>query len=475
MNSVTAPLRTRPRKSVILGLPLLAITPDQVPDYLAELVRRRTASQLTLGTLPLAIASAKDVLVQAVLAEAEAVLVGSQALSWAAKRLGCPLPYVFSGPAVVSLAAQTAAKFGWQLGLLGAEPDDLTQAAARLQTAHPGLLAPLTFTGPSNDEEALRKAIRAAKLDILLVGLPPATETEWIYRQLPWLRTPVVVGVGDGLAVTSGRLEEVPEKFAQPGLSWLYHLINNPWTRVPLYWMQLWFVLRELRSQQNCLREVPTRANLTLPIDPNILFLEWTGRVDADSLADLPIFMEPNQHSGLVLDLRAVSFIDSTGLGHLLQAYRTTKANGAGFVLLAPSSCVRDLLRVTHLNRFIVMAETIENAAAYCREQTPRFTPSSQLAHPGELVLTIQGDLTAPRLDAANRWLASAWENHPGSLDLTVDLGQVRLLDSSGIGWLLQARRLSRDRGGSISIRNARGQPAQILTQTRLLQALNVT
>jgi anti-sigma B factor antagonist len=51
----------------------------------------------------------------------------------------------------------------------------------------------------------------------------------------------------------------------------------------------------------------------------------------------------------LLIDLSAVSYVDSAGLGELVQAYVTTKNRGGQLRLLNPTKRLKDLLVVTKL------------------------------------------------------------------------------------------------------------------------------
>ena len=51
----------------------------------------------------------------------------------------------------------------------------------------------------------------------------------------------------------------------------------------------------------------------------------------------------------IVLDLSGVSYVDSAGLGELVQAYATTKNRGGALKLLSVTKRLKDLLVVTKL------------------------------------------------------------------------------------------------------------------------------
>lgn len=65
-------------------------------------------------------------------------------------------------------------------------------------------------------------------------------------------------------------------------------------------------------------------------------------------------------HKDIVIDLSGVSYIDSAGLGELVQAYATTRNRGGALRLLNLTKRVRDLLVVTKL---LTVFDTFENEA----------------------------------------------------------------------------------------------------------------
>ncbi|MBI4886106.1 MAG: STAS domain-containing protein [Acidobacteria bacterium] len=54
-------------------------------------------------------------------------------------------------------------------------------------------------------------------------------------------------------------------------------------------------------------------------------------------------------HKNLLVDLGGVSYVDSAGLGELVQAFVTTKNRGGSLRLLSVTKRLRDLLVVTKL------------------------------------------------------------------------------------------------------------------------------
>ena len=66
-------------------------------------------------------------------------------------------------------------------------------------------------------------------------------------------------------------------------------------------------------------------------------------------------------YTNLLIDLSSVSYVDSAGLGELVQTYVTAKNKGGRLRLLNPTKRLKDLLVVTKL---LTVFESFDNEAA---------------------------------------------------------------------------------------------------------------
>jgi anti-sigma B factor antagonist len=66
-------------------------------------------------------------------------------------------------------------------------------------------------------------------------------------------------------------------------------------------------------------------------------------------------------YTNLLIDLSGVSYVDSAGLGELVQTYVTAKNRGGRLRLLNPTKRLKDLLVVTKL---LTVFESYDNEAA---------------------------------------------------------------------------------------------------------------
>ena len=86
----------------------------------------------------------------------------------------------------------------------------------------------------------------------------------------------------------------------------------------------------------------------------NIAVVKVTGDITLNKGGDVLLkdkvqsLLQQGQKN-LVIDLSAVSYVDSAGLGELVQAYATTKNKGGALKLFGVTKRLKDLLVVTKL------------------------------------------------------------------------------------------------------------------------------
>ena len=64
----------------------------------------------------------------------------------------------------------------------------------------------------------------------------------------------------------------------------------------------------------------------------------------------------------LVIDLSKVDYMDSSGVGTLVQVARQIKDSGGKLVLAAPTPRVKRILEITRLDRYFTISATCEEA-----------------------------------------------------------------------------------------------------------------
>ena len=68
------------------------------------------------------------------------------------------------------------------------------------------------------------------------------------------------------------------------------------------------------------------------------------------------------ERRAVVVDLSAVTYVDSSGIAGLVEAYQMARKNGTRFVLAAISDPVRRVLQLARLDRVFTLADSVEAA-----------------------------------------------------------------------------------------------------------------
>jgi len=68
------------------------------------------------------------------------------------------------------------------------------------------------------------------------------------------------------------------------------------------------------------------------------------------------------EQRNVVVDLSAVTYIDSSGIAGLVEAYQMSRRNGTRFTLAAIADPVRRVLQLARLDRVFSIVETVADA-----------------------------------------------------------------------------------------------------------------
>ena len=112
---------------------------------------------------------------------------------------------------------------------------------------------------------------------------------------------------------------------------------------------------------------------VTAEIGPDEYVVTATGEIDLHSASQLEEILEGllrERARSIVLDLRTLEFMDSTGLGVVTRAAKRARAGGGELVLAADSHAVLSVFRVTGLDRFLTIRSTLGHAIDALRDRT---------------------------------------------------------------------------------------------------------
>lgn len=147
------------------------------------------------------------------------------------------------------------ARGGLSCFFLGSTEATLSKIRTRLVRDYPNVRVAGTYSPPYRDafseaeSAAMLAAIRAARPDVLWVGMTAPKQELWLHQHRDHLAVPFAAAVGAVFDFYAGNVQRSPPFFLRHGMEWLPRLLQEPrrlWRRnfvsTPLF---LWLVLRD--------------------------------------------------------------------------------------------------------------------------------------------------------------------------------------------------------------------------------------
>jgi N-acetylglucosaminyldiphosphoundecaprenol N-acetyl-beta-D-mannosaminyltransferase len=226
-------------------------------------VRERAHAQHMAVNAAKIVSSRRHRDLQRLINDSDIVTADGQAVVWASRLLGDPLPARVTGIDLMQQLLALAERRGYRVFLLGARADTLERAVARLQARHPRLILAGHRDGYFSpaEEPAVAAAIRTAQPDMLFVALPTPQKEYFLGRWGEHIDAPFSMGVGGAIDVIAGDTRRAPRPVQRLGLEWAFRLAQEPhrlWRRYLVTNSTfLWLTLRGLAARLRPIHRPP--------------------------------------------------------------------------------------------------------------------------------------------------------------------------------------------------------------------------
>ncbi len=157
------------------------------------------------------------------------VLADGSGISWAARRMGLPLPERIPGADFLVDLCGLCAQMGRSVFLLGGREGVAEAAYARLRQLAPGLELAGAFSPRPDELEEAADRVRASGASVVAVALGVPGQDLWLGSHLVESGCRVGIGVGGSLDYLSGRVRRAPAPLRRAGLEWSWRLLRQPW------------------------------------------------------------------------------------------------------------------------------------------------------------------------------------------------------------------------------------------------------
>ncbi|WP_437630304.1 WecB/TagA/CpsF family glycosyltransferase [Sorangium sp. So ce854] len=219
----------------VLGVPVARLTFERLLLKLDEALRAQKGGgrpeYYTYVNAYCATLAAREAPYRAAVADADVVYADGIGVVWATRLLGGPCPERINvGPIELGRIVDLCAERGASVFLLGGAPGIADEVARRLAAERPGLRIAGVHHGyfaPEEEAEVVRK-INDSGAALLIVGLGPPKQEQWVSRHLPALRVHAAWCMGGLLDQVAGAVAYPPEWVRRHHVQWLYRLVVEP-------------------------------------------------------------------------------------------------------------------------------------------------------------------------------------------------------------------------------------------------------
>ncbi|MGZ8937895.1 MAG: WecB/TagA/CpsF family glycosyltransferase [Limisphaerales bacterium] len=467
----------------ILGVPFDNVSTAETLRIIDDMVASRLPHYLVTANVDFLVQAAHDVELRRILFDAHLVLCDGTPLVWASKLLGNQLPERVAGSDLVPLLLSVCAEKGYRPFFLGATPDSMEEAVTRAKKQFPKLNFAGHYSPPFNkllemDHEEIRDRIMSAQPDLLFVGFGCPKQEKWINMHYRSLGVPVSVGVGGTIDFLAGRLARAPRWMQKSGTEWIFRLAQEPKRLLRRYAKDLWHFSGAIAAQCWRLRARKRRPKIQTPAEVRTAsttpfqVLTLPPRLDFEEVHRIRHEMEATLLSPtpVVLDLKNVEFIDSTGVGLLIRLQKRARTGDHQLILANVPDNVERALELMRLNDFFITVSDLQAAEAHVRE-TGKYSAVQLRAHPSSPFPAVvwNGELTAA--NAEEIWISTMDHLAARSLvqrALTIDLSKLTFLDSTGLSVMIRTRKYATRQGMKIQFVGARPNVLNVIRLSRL-------
>jgi N-acetylglucosaminyldiphosphoundecaprenol N-acetyl-beta-D-mannosaminyltransferase len=220
----------------------------------------RTTRYLACANPHSLVVASRDKLFSRALQEADLLIPDGSGILLAARSLNQPIAERVAGTEFFhGLTSQLSACGGARYFFLGSSEQVLSQIAGRMSREYPeitvcGLYAPpFKAEFDEKDNTAMLEAIRAARPDVLWVGMTAPKQEKWISQHRDRLEVPFVAAIGAVFDFFAGTKQRPSRFWRRLGMEWFPRFLREPrrlWERnlrsAPLF--LFWIVREKLRG-----------------------------------------------------------------------------------------------------------------------------------------------------------------------------------------------------------------------------------
>ena len=217
-------------RAVVLGCELDRLGFDEVVARCEEVIDGHDFAQHMAINAAKLVEMHRDIRLLEIVQACELVTADGQAVVWASRLLGDPLPERVAGIDLMEALFERSEAKGYRVYVLGAEQAVLERAMARARMRWPRLELAGYQHGyfDAADDVRVARDIREAKPDVLFVAMSSPRKEYFLGEHGRGVGASLVMGVGGSIDVMAGVTRRAPRLMQRLGLEWLFRLAQEP-------------------------------------------------------------------------------------------------------------------------------------------------------------------------------------------------------------------------------------------------------
>lgn len=234
----------------ILGLPIDVLTMQDTMQLIrTSIIERNPIQHIVVNAAKMVHAQHDPELRQSIL-ESDIINADGQAVVWASRFLGKPLPERVAGIDLMENLVKMAAQNQFKIFFLGAKHEVVESVVLKYKDQYgEGIIAGFRDGYFQEQEEVnIAQFIANSQADILFVAMTSPKKEIFLNRNKEILKTPFIMGVGGSFDVVSGKVQRAPIWMQKSGLEWFYRVLQEPrrmWKRyLVTNTLFVWYVVK---------------------------------------------------------------------------------------------------------------------------------------------------------------------------------------------------------------------------------------
>ena len=222
------------QQTKILGVQVSITTTRQILDLIRASVASTKALTIYPVNVDVVMKSRNESPFRDILNRADITPSDGLPIVWASRFLGAPIKEKTTGWILFENICHEFSQNNSRVFFLGGEVGIPERAAQNLRKKYPGLNIVGTYSPPQgfeddeSESEKVIRLVRAAKPDIVFVGLGAPKQEKWIDGNRETLGAAVLMAVGGSFDFYAGKVRRPPLFFVRIGLGWLWRIVQEP-------------------------------------------------------------------------------------------------------------------------------------------------------------------------------------------------------------------------------------------------------